>query len=73
MRRHIGLGLMALLLAGSTGAGCVVRERSMVARPGPGPQRCEAGVWIDGHYGPRGRWHPGHWRCRGMVERIEID
>ena len=46
---------------------CVVRE-TRVAR-----HDCAGGVWIDGHYGPRGRWHPGHWRCPGGYERIEID
>jgi hypothetical protein len=66
---------MRLILAGllflSTATGlssCVVRERT-VARPGG----CPGGVWVEGHHGPRGRWHPGHWRCPGVVERIEID
>jgi hypothetical protein len=27
------------------------------------PEMCRA-VWVPGHYGPWGRWHPGHWRCR---------
>jgi hypothetical protein len=49
---------------------CVVREER-VARPGPAG--CPGGVWIEGHYGPRGRWHPAHWRCPGVVERIEIE
>jgi hypothetical protein len=58
-----------LFLSAATGlSGCVVRERT-VARPGG----CPGGVWVDGHHGPRGRWHPGHWRCPGVVERIEID
>jgi hypothetical protein len=67
---------MRLILAGllflsvGTGlSGCVVRERTVAARPGT----CPGGYWIEGHYGPRGRWHPGHWRCPGVVERIEID
>ena len=50
-------------------SGCVVRERRVVARPGA----CPGGVWIAGHYGPRGRWHPGHWRCPGVVEKVEIE
>jgi hypothetical protein len=54
---------------GSGLSGCVVRERTVAARPGA----CPGGVWIEGHYGPRGRWHPAHWRCPGVVERIEID
>ena len=47
---------------------CVVREQ-VVARPGT----CRNGVWVEGHRGPHGRWHPAHWRCAGVVERIEID
>jgi hypothetical protein len=58
------------VLLGSAVSGCVVRERT-VARPGPAG--CGGGVWIQGHYGPGGRWHPAHWRCPGVVERIEID
>ncbi len=34
------------------------------ARPG----HCPGGYWVEGHYGPRGRWHPGHWRCPGVIE-----
>ena len=70
------LTMMRLILAGllflsvGTGlSGCVVRERTVATGPG----RCAGGVWIDGHYGRHGRWHPGHWRCPGVVERIEID
>ena len=44
---------------------CVVRE----TRRGP----CPEAVWIEGHYGPRGRWHPGHWRCPARPEPIEIE
>jgi len=29
---------------------------------------CAGGVWVAGHYGPQGAWHPGHWRCPGVVE-----
>lgn len=36
--------------------GCVVRE----VRP---TRPCPAAVWVEGHYGPRGAWHPAHWRC----------
>ena len=58
-----------LCLSAATGlSSCVVRERT-VARPGG----CPGGVWVEGHHGPRGRWHPAHWRCPGVVERIEID
>lgn len=48
-------------------SGCVVE-----ARPGP-PGRCPGGYWVAGHYGPHGRWHPGHWRCPGVVEVVEVD
>jgi hypothetical protein len=49
--------------------GCVVEERTVVrpARP------CAGGVWIVGHYGPRGHWHHGHWRCPDIVEVVEVD
>jgi hypothetical protein len=50
-------------------SGCVVEARSEV-RPVP---RCRGAEWIDGHYGPRGAWHRGHWRCPGVVEVIEVD
>jgi hypothetical protein len=50
--------------------GCVVEERTVVARPAP---PCPGAVWVVGHYGPRGRWHPGHWRCRGVVEIVEVE
>lgn len=66
MRRLLGLGVLGALLATSLSA-CVVREER-VARPG----YCAGGIWVEGHYGPRGRWHPGHWRCPGVVERVEI-
>ena len=45
-------------------SGCVVEERR---------GHCPGGYWIEGHYGPRGRWHSGHWRCPGAVEVIEVD
>jgi hypothetical protein len=63
--------LRALLLLGVGGgilSGCVMEERPV--RP---PRACVGGVWIRGHYGPRGVWHPGHWRCPGVVEVVEID
>src|SRR3954469_16250754 len=59
----------ALFLSAATGlSSCVVRGRPL-SRPRGGP----GGFWVEGHHGPRGRWHPGHWRCPGVVERIEID
>jgi hypothetical protein len=51
--------------------GCIVRERVVAERPVGGG--CPGGYYIEGHRGPHGRWHPGHWRCPGVVERIEID
>ena len=45
-------------------SGCVVHEREVVRAP----PRCPGGVWIEGHYGPHGHWHPAHWRCPGVVE-----
>lgn len=80
MRRFSSKGSGARLMAGlallvalpALGAsGCVVRERRVAAYPQPAP--CRGGAWIEGHYGRRGRWHPGHWRCPGVVERVEID
>jgi hypothetical protein len=31
-------------------------------------ERCQGGYWVEGHRGPRGRWHEGHWRCPGVIE-----
>jgi hypothetical protein len=68
MKRWISaLALGAALTA--AGSSCVVREQ----RVATGPRGCPGGVWIQGHYGPYGRWHPGHWRCPGVYERIEIE
>lgn len=63
--------LRVLLSVGVVGivAGCVVEERT-VARP---VRPCAGGVWIGGHYGPRGHWHEGHWRCPEVVEVVEVD
>ncbi len=57
------------VLAVSALAGCIVEERT-AARPAPA---CRGAVWVEGHYGPRGAWHPGHWRCPGVVEVVEVD
>lgn len=57
------LGSMAVLLAVASASGCIVREREYVRRGG-----CPGGVFIQGHYGPRGGWRPGHWRCPGIIE-----
>jgi hypothetical protein len=65
LRRALWLSAMALVLSG-----CVVRERVVVVRPAP---PCPGAVWMEGHYGPRGRWHPGHWRCTEGVEVVEVE
>ena len=59
------LALLGSVLAMS--GGCYVREEVRPARP------CEGGVWVAGYRGPRGGWHPGHWRCPGIREVIEVD
>ena len=66
-RAFLWLSLMGAV-AGLAPA-CLVRERPVARAEG----RCRGGAWVDGYYGRRGRWHPGHWRCPGVVERIEID
>jgi hypothetical protein len=64
LRSIVPASLLALTLAG-----CVVEERGY-ARP---PPPCHGAFWVEGHYGPRGVWHPGHWRCPGMVEVVEVE
>jgi hypothetical protein len=54
-------------IAVTTLSGCVVYERPVA------PRGCAGGFWVRGHYGPRGAWHPGHWRCPGVVEVVEVD
>ena len=61
--------LMTAILTAGALSGCVVEERTYAA---PAP-RCRGAVWVEGHYGPRGAWHPGHWRCPGVVEVVEVD
>lgn len=67
MRRILRVAFI-MVLAGSAAASCVVRER-VVARPGG----CPGGVWVQPHHGRHGHYHPGHWRCPGVVERVVID
>jgi hypothetical protein len=57
--------VIIMLLFSVVQSSCFVRER----RAPP----CRGGVFVQGHYGPRGRWHPEHWRCPGQREVIEID
>jgi hypothetical protein len=59
-------GAVLLLLFPITA--CTVHTVVVERRP-----PCAGGVWIEGHYGPRGRWHPGHWRCPGVIEVVEVD
>jgi hypothetical protein len=47
---------LVLLLCVSLLAGCYTEYTVR-------PTQCVA-VWVPGHYGPFGRWRPGHWRCR---------
>jgi hypothetical protein len=68
MRRLItALGLAFTLSAAVSG--CVVREQRVAGRS----RGCPGGYWVEGHRGPHGHWHEAHWRCPGVVERIEID
>jgi hypothetical protein len=70
MKRLISALAVTMALCGAVStSGCVVRER----RVATGPGGCPGGYFVGGHYGPRGRWHEGHWRCPGVVERVEID
>jgi len=67
MRKVISVGLALSLVV--IASGCVERE-VVVERQ---PRACAGGVWVEGHYGPLGRWHHGHWRCPGVVEVVEVD
>jgi hypothetical protein len=59
------LVLTVLTLAAVAFSGCVVRAPVPVAVARPVP--CAGGVWVPGHYGPGGFWHPAHWQCAGGV------
>ncbi len=50
------------VLAASLLGGCIVRERVVLRDQAP---PCRGGIWVEGHYGPYGHWHPGHWQCPG--------
>lgn len=50
MRRAVSAILLVVTMA--LVSGCVVYP----ARP------YAAAYWVPGHYGPYGRWFPGHWR-----------
>jgi len=64
LRALIPAALVAVSLCG-----CVVEERGYGRPPPP----CRGAFWVEGHYGPRGYWHPGHWRCPGVVEVVEVE
>ena len=55
------LAIFAAVLA----QGCIVRE-VRPARP------CANAVWVEGHYGPRGAWHPAHWKCAAAAHEVII-
>jgi hypothetical protein len=63
------IGLLGFLFVSSP-ALVSCRPRVVVVERRP---ECPGGVWIEGHRGPRGRWHPGHWRCPGVVEVVEVE
>ena len=63
LRLSLLTGVLAVL-----GSGCVVEP--VYARP---MHHCPGGMWMEGHYGRYGRWHPGHWRCPGVVEVVEVE
>jgi hypothetical protein len=56
-RRRLTWTLSLALFATCT----VVGEPVYVA---PGYPGCDW-VFVDGHWGPSGNWHPAHWRCLG--------
>jgi hypothetical protein len=45
---------------------CQVRETVAVA---PFPPDCDW-VFVEGHFGPWGNWHPSHWRCYGYPDQL---
>jgi hypothetical protein len=59
--------LVVLIALGVAPLACVSEERVVVRSGAP----CVGGVWVEGHYGPRGGWHPGHWRCPAVVEVVD--
>jgi len=65
---RLTLAFIGLLLLPVGSTACA--ERVVVVEH---PRGCPGGVWIEGHRGPRGRWHPGHWRCPGVVEVVEVE
>ena len=63
MKRLFGFAALVVTLISLDACTARVEER----------HHCDGGVWIEGHRGPHGRWHDGHWRCPGVVEEVEVD
>jgi hypothetical protein len=64
--------VVSFILTSVLGA-CAPRREVVVVREARPARPCRGGVWIEGHRGRRGLWHPGHWRCEGVVEVVEVD
>jgi hypothetical protein len=62
------VALSLALASGAVLASCVIRERTVER-----PRGCPGGFWVERHRGHHGRWERAHWRCPGVVERIEIE
>jgi len=58
--RRLFAALGVLIVASAILSGCYVTPMR--------GERCQGGYWVEGHRGPRGRWHEGHWRCPGVIE-----
>ena len=56
--KTMAAAVAVLVLAGCAVEPAPVREEVVVVRPGWGP----GPVWVPGHFGYYGYWHPGHWR-----------
>jgi hypothetical protein len=69
MKTLLGRSVAAIGFAFIVG-GCVEEHRTVERRP---PPPCAGGVWIPGHVGQSGNFHPGHWRCPGVIEVVVVD
>ncbi len=58
--RKLRLAVLAVTVA--TTLGCATQEAVVVRAP-----PCPGGTWVQGHYGPYGHWHAGHWVCPEVV------
>ena len=59
--RKLSLSVLATTVALSA-LGCATQE-AVVRAPPP----CPGAAWVQGHYGPYGHWHAGHWVCPEVV------